>query len=65
MLQVEAQQIVKTNDILFATTRPTLQRYSLIDEDLDNQICSTGFCVLRPKTNEIFAIVFIFYYFIK
>ena len=48
-----AQQIVNTNDILFGTTRPTLKRYTIIGENLNNQICSTGFCVLRPNTDLI------------
>ena len=30
-----------------ATTRPNLNAVALIPADLDNQICSTGFCVLR------------------
>ena len=42
-----AKQIVRTNDILFGTTRPTLRRVCLINEDYDESICSTGFCVLR------------------
>lgn len=44
-----AQKIIKEDDILFATTRPTLQRYTKISHQYDNQICSTGFCVLRPS----------------
>ena len=48
-----AQQIVNTNDIIFGTTRPTLKRYALVTEDLNNQICSTGFCVLRADKNII------------
>ena len=43
-----AKQIMKLNDVLFATTRPTLRRLCLVPEDYDNDICSTGFCVLRP-----------------
>ena len=46
-----AKQIVKEGDILFATTRPTLKRVCLIPPSFDNQICSTGFCVLRPKAD--------------
>ncbi len=42
-----AKQIVHTNDILFGTTRPTLKRVCLVNEDNDENICSTGFCVLR------------------
>lgn len=48
-----AQQIVKTNDILFGTTRPTLMRCYLIPQYYDNQICSTGYCVIRPDTSIV------------
>ena len=44
-----ARRLVKTNDVLFATVRPTLRRIALVPEHLDNQICSTGYFVLRPK----------------
>lgn len=44
-----AQQIIHKGDVLFATTRPTQMRFCIIDKKYDNQICSTGFCVLRPK----------------
>lgn len=48
-----AQQIVHQDDVLFGTTRPTLKRYCLVDEKYDNQICSTGFCVLRANKNKV------------
>jgi type I restriction enzyme S subunit len=44
-----AQQIVIEDDVIFGTTRPTLKRYSLIPSVYHNQICSTGFCVLRAN----------------
>jgi type I restriction enzyme, S subunit len=44
-----ARRLVKANDVLFATVRPTLQRIALVPEDLDRQVCSTGYFVLRPK----------------
>ena len=44
-----ARKVVRTNDILFATIRPTLQRIAIVPEHLDKQVCSTGFFVLRPK----------------
>jgi len=50
-----AQQIVKTNDVLFATTRPTLQRFCYIPSDLNEHICSTGFCVLRANEKYILS----------
>jgi type I restriction enzyme S subunit len=48
-----AQQIVLENDVIFGTTRPTLKRYSLITSEFHNQICSSGFCVLRANINII------------
>ena len=48
-----AQQIIKKDDVIFGTTRPTLKRYSLIDSKYNNQICSTGFCVLRANQEVI------------
>lgn len=44
-----ARKLVRTNDIIFATIRPTLQRIAVVPERLDKQVCSTGYFVLRPK----------------
>ena len=44
-----ARKLVRANDILFATIRPTLQRIAVVPEHLDKQVCSTGYFVLRPK----------------
>lgn len=54
-----AKQIVRTDDVIFATTRPTLRRVSLIGEKHNNAICSTGFCVLR--SNKEILPQFVFY----
>ena len=48
-----AQQIVKTNDVLFGGTRPMLKRSCLVTETYNNEICSTGFCVLRADTSKV------------
>ena len=48
-----AKQIVEENDILFGTTRPMLKRITIVPYDYNNQICSTGFCVLRPDITKI------------
>ena len=48
-----ARKIVKTGDVIFATTRPTLKRVTAIPETYDNQICSTGYCVLRPDPSKV------------
>jgi type I restriction enzyme S subunit len=47
-----ARQIIRTGDVLVATTRPNLNAVAMVPPDLDNQICSTGFCVLRA-TEEV------------
>jgi type I restriction enzyme S subunit len=43
-----ARQVVKANDVLVATTRPNLNAVALVPAELNDEICSTGFCVLRP-----------------
>ncbi len=55
-----ARRLIKENDVLFATVRPTLQRIAIVPEHLNNQVCSTGYFVLRPK-NEIHH-RFVFYW---
>ena len=48
-----AQRIIRQGDILFATTRPTLRRLCVVPPDYDGEICSTGFCVLRPDLSKV------------
>ncbi len=44
-----ARRVVRKNDVLFATIRPTLRRIALVPEELDKQVCSTGYFILRTK----------------
>jgi type I restriction enzyme S subunit len=46
-----AKKIINAGDVIFATTRPTLRRATIIDEELSGNLCSTGYTVLRPKEN--------------
>ena len=55
-----AKKLVKKNDVIFATVRPTLKRLTLIDEEFDGEICSTAFCVLRAMEN-ILSPAYLFY----
>jgi len=48
-----ARRIIKSGDVIFATTRPYLKNIAVVPSQLDNQICSTGFCVLRPSQNVV------------
>lgn len=47
-----ARKLVKEGDILVALTRPNLNAVAMIPADLDGEIASTGFEVLRPHGIE-------------
>lgn len=48
-----AQQLIKERDVLFGSTRPTLNRLCLVPKEFDGQVASTGFCVLRADLNKM------------
>ena len=43
-----ARKRIRKDDVIVATTRPYLRSIACIYGALDAQVCSTGFCVLRP-----------------
>ncbi|NOT13372.1 MAG: hypothetical protein HOP23_16330 [Methylococcaceae bacterium] len=53
-----ARQIVRVGDILVSTVRPNLRGSAFVPIELDGQICSTGFCVLRPLNNATSAFIY-------
>lgn len=55
-----ARKRILTSDIIFATVRPTLLRVAVVPEKLDNQVCSTAFCVLR-RDSKMSTHNFIYY----
>ena len=46
-----ARQIIQAYDVIVSTCRPTRGAIAVVPESLHGQICSTGFSVLRAKTN--------------
>ena len=44
---------IKANDVLVATVRPNLNGVAIVPAQYDNQIASTGFCVLRSDTEQL------------
>ena len=44
-----ARKVIRKGDIIISTCRPTRGAIAVVPEELDNQICSTGFCVIRAK----------------
>ncbi len=46
-----ARNVIRAGDVIVSTTRPNLNAVALVPPDLDEQICSTGFCVLRTTSD--------------
>ena len=44
-----ARKVVHEGDIIISTCRPTRGAVAIVPKELNNQICSTGFCVIRAK----------------
>lgn len=53
-----ARQIVHTNDVIVSTVRPYLRATALVPKELNLQICSTGFCVLRSNNQCGFGFLY-------
>ncbi len=56
-----ARKEIKAGDILVSTVRPNLNAVAMVPPELDGQIASTGFCVLRPKSDSVIG-GYLFYY---
>ncbi|HHT9104568.1 MAG TPA: restriction endonuclease subunit S [Candidatus Wujingus californicus] len=48
-----ARKVVYTNDVIFATVRPTLKRIAKISQEYNGEYCSTAFCVLRANKDKL------------
>jgi type I restriction enzyme S subunit len=48
-----ARKLIHAGDILISTVRPNLNAVALVPKELDGQIASTGFCILRATTKVI------------
>jgi type I restriction enzyme S subunit len=55
-----ARKAIQNDDIIFATVRPYLKRIAIVPENLNGQIASTAFCVIRCK-KQIVNPYYIFY----
>ena len=42
-----ARKQVRTDDVIFATTRPYLRNIAIVPDMYSGEVCTTGFCVLR------------------
>lgn len=48
-----ARKRIRAGDTIFATVRPTLKRIAQVPNELDGEVCSTAFCVLRPDLTRV------------
>lgn len=53
------RKVIKRNNVIVSTTRPTRGAIAIIPSKLDNQICSTGFAVLETKASIIPEFLFL------
>lgn len=44
-----ARMVIHSNYVLVSMVRPNRRAIAVVTDDLDNQVCSTGFCVLKCK----------------
>jgi type I restriction enzyme S subunit len=56
-----ARQLIRAGDVIVSTTRPNLNAVAMVPSELDNQICSTGFWVLRayPCLDRDYLLAFV------
>ena len=55
-----ARQVVRVNDVVFSTVRTYLMNIAMVPEQLDGQIASTGFCVIRAANQIVPKYIFYF-----
>src|ERR1039458_573118 len=55
-----ARKVIHTGDVIVSTVRPNLNAVARVPSNLDNQICSTGFSVLRPSPKVMSGYLFAF-----
>lgn len=55
-----ARKRIKAGDIVVSLVRPGLNAVAMVPSELDGEICSTGFCVLRATSDVLSEYLFYF-----
>ena len=55
-----ARKVIRGGDVIVSTVRPNLNAVALVPVSLDNEMCSTGFSVLRPSPKLLSGYLFAF-----
>ena len=50
-----ARRIIREKDVIVSTVRPYLKGFAFVGKEFDGQIASTGFCVIRAKSESILS----------
>ena len=50
-----ARRIIRENDVIVSTVRPYLKGFAFVGKEFEGQIASTGFCVIRAKSELILS----------
>lgn len=56
-----ARKLLRADDVLVSTVRPNLNAVALVPSELDGQVGSTGFCVLRAMPSRVLP-EYLFYF---
>lgn len=49
MVPSRARKVIHEGNILISTVRPTRKAVAIVNKSFENEICSTGFAVVKPK----------------
>jgi type I restriction enzyme S subunit len=50
-----ARRIIREKDVIVSTVRPYLKGFAFVGKEFNGQIASTGFCVIRAKSESILS----------
>ncbi len=48
-----AKRVIRSDDVLVSNVRPNLRKFALVPPDLDGEVATTGFTVLRAKQEAL------------
>ncbi len=53
-----ARMAIQTGDVIFSLVRPYLKNIAIVPQELDGQVASTAYCVMRPTSGIVSSFVF-------
>src|SRR6266700_924628 len=53
-----ARMAIQAGDVIFSLVRPYLKNIAIVPQELDGQVASTAYCVMRPASGVLSSFVF-------